>query len=111
MTLDEWLASANVRTFGSVSYRDRLPKLVCADGTELSVQAGHSLYCMPRNNAGPWTHVEVGYPSTAPGPLWTPYAEEPDSPTNTVYAYVPIEFVCLYIAAHGGLQGSEAQRD
>lgn len=33
--------------------------VTCGDGTVLSVQAGRYHYCEPRNNEGPWTHVEV----------------------------------------------------
>ncbi len=33
--------------------------VTCGDGTVLSVQAGHYHYCEPRDNTGPWSHVEV----------------------------------------------------
>lgn len=108
LTLDQWLASAKLTTHtmptgGGFETRDGLPQIVCADGTKLSVQAGEHLYSTPRANRGPWSHVEVGYPTVAPGELWREYAEEPDHPTRTIYAYIPAHLVCLYIAAHGGM--------
>ena len=33
--------------------------VTCRDGTVFSVQAGAYLYSKPRDNTGPWTHVEV----------------------------------------------------
>ena len=77
--------------------------MFCADGTTLSIQVGETLYCHPRTNEGPWTHVEVGFPTADPGVLWREYAEDPDNPTYTVYAYVPVELVYFFIGAHGGV--------
>lgn len=74
----------------------------CMDGTTISVQASSSHYCTPRNNVGPYSHVEVGYPSVAPPDSWREYCENWDAPTNTVYADVPKELVWEYITAHGG---------
>lgn len=85
-------------------YRSTFPlakRIVCKDGFSLSVQATHGAYCSPRQNIGPWHEVEVGFPSAEPE-LIMEYAEEPDKPTNTVYAYVPIELVEELIELHGG---------
>ena len=32
------------------------------------------------------------------------YCEDPETPTETVYGYVPIELVETLIAAHGGMK-------
>lgn len=77
-------------------------RITCADGFSLSVQAKHGAYCSPRNNIGPWWEVEVGFPSAKPEIIMQ-YAEDPDSPTETVYGYVPIELVEQLIDEHGGL--------
>lgn len=77
-------------------------RIVCADGFSLSVQATHGAYCSPRENVGPWYEVEVGFPSAKPNAEVMAYAEEPDEPTDTVYAYVPIELVEKLIEEHGG---------
>jgi len=78
-----------------------LPPLCCADGFKLSVQAGSSLYCTPRSDVGPWTHVEVGYPSRDEPLLW-PYAEIPGDWTNTVYPYTPVAVVAAVVELHDG---------
>jgi hypothetical protein len=104
MKLDEWLDSAEVvRIPGGTTFRKTLPRLKLADGTSLSIQAGRSLYCTPRSDTGPWTHVEVGHPSQPPGELWREYAEDFDDPRDTVYGYVPVQLVLFYIGAHGGI--------
>lgn len=82
----------------------RMPRIQCADGLSLSVQAGSTAYCAPRNGFGPWTQVEVGFPSARIEELM-PYAEEPDDPTETVYGWVPIEIVEAVIEQHGGFAG------
>lgn len=84
----------------------------CADGFAVSVIAGWGTYCRPRPGwgdvdpcyAGPYTHVEVGYPTERPEPWdqWEEYCEAPDNPTGTVYSYVPVPLVRALIAAHGG---------
>jgi hypothetical protein len=78
------------------------PRIKCADGFSISVQATHGAYCRPRTNLGPWYEVECGYPSDTPT-LIMMYAEDPERPTGTVYGYVPIELVEELIAEHGGM--------
>jgi len=86
------------------SARGILPPLRCADGFELSVQVGSFLYCTPRSDVGPWTHVEVGYPSHVEPLLW-PYAETPGDWTNTVYPYTPVEVLAAVVELHDGFTG------
>lgn len=74
----------------------------CADGLEMSVQASTTHYCSPRNGIGPWTAVEVGFPSQRVEELME-YAENPDEPTKTVYGWVPVEVVERIVEAHGGI--------
>lgn len=74
--------------------------IVCNDGTTLSVQVGESLYCTPRDNEGPWTQVEVGFPSVNPPESWAEYAD--GSFPCDVYGYVPVSLVEAFIAKHGG---------
>lgn len=80
----------------------RAERITCADGASLSVQASQGHYCMPRTNIADWYQVEVGYPSEAPTEFIS-YAEDPDTPTGTVYGYVPIELVVAEINKHGGI--------
>ena len=80
-----------------------LKKIKCLDGVEISVQASHCHYCSPKvSGADLYTKVEVGYPTIADETL-LPYAEYKDTPTNTVYGYVPVEIVDAFIEAHGGI--------
>ena len=76
--------------------------VVCADGFSMSVQASTTAYSRPREDTGPYTKVEVGYPNEEE-PLLLSYAEEPEELTNTVYPYVPVERVSLVLAKHGGV--------
>jgi len=78
-------------------------RVVCADGFFMSVQGHHGAYCDPRtDDAEKYTEVEIGYPSHREE-IIIPWAERPDEPTETVYAYVPVEVVNTVIAKHGGI--------
>ena len=87
-----------------------IPHVICSDGFKMSVQVGRrawGLCCTPKNDEGPWSHVEVGYPSAIEPLLW-PYAAKYNdadciSSTEAVYPYTPIELVAAVIDAHGGL--------
>lgn len=75
--------------------------VVCADGLEMSVQASPIHYCVPREFAESYTHVEIGFPSMVIHALM-PYCEDRMDPRDTVYHYVPVEVVERVIANHGG---------
>lgn len=78
----------------------------CADGFKMSVQAGMNLYCTPPSDRGPWSTVEVGFPSQIEPLLWE-YAQEPGNWTDTVYARVPVDLVAAVIEVHGGFNLQE----
>lgn len=107
----------------------------CVDGFRLSVLAGGGTYCTPRpvfcschfdlgfeplepglfwphevvhDYPGPYTHVEVGFPSEIPEPWtqWEQWAEKESDPTDSVYGQVPMEAVAALIALHGGEKSS-----
>lgn len=104
MNLNHYLASQRDLSDERVLTNYLVPlakRITCADGFSLSVQASYGAYCTPRTNVGPWSEVEVGYPSSAPEFI-RDYAEEADSPTGTIYPYVPIELVEQLIELHGG---------
>tara|TARA_Y100001938_G_scaffold79554_1_gene109943 strand:- start:884 stop:1225 length:342 start_codon:yes stop_codon:yes gene_type:complete len=95
--------SIKVEEFYKAVGDKRCKPVVCADGFTMSVQAHESAYCSPRRDyADPYTSVEVGFPSNAE-PLLVEYAEDPESPTMTVYAWVPVQVVTNVIAKHGGM--------
>ena len=83
--------------------RIRYERLVCADGASVSIQAGAGIYSTPRDNVGPYTHVEAGFPSVEPPPSWREYAEDPNDLIGTVYGYLPYDCVDEFINVHGGL--------
>ena len=77
-------------------------QIICADGFAMSVQASEGAYSTPRSNEGPYTAVEVGYP-TEEESLLMQYVEDETRPTDTVYPYVPSSVVTLVCAKHGGI--------
>jgi len=86
------------------------PKVVCADGFSMSVQAHAGAYCEPKSNhAKKYSEVEVGFPSDFE-PLLDDYVEMPDSPKghkDQVFPYVPVSVVTNVIAKHGGMVEGE----
>ena len=88
-----------------MSKRRKCKTVRCADGLHMSVQASEYNYSSPRNNTGPYTHVEVGHPSR-PVPELIPFAESSDY-TNTIYGYVPYELVRQVIYVCGGMVEGE----
>lgn len=77
------------------------PPIQMRDGTTLSIQANEFVYCQPRANAGPYSQVELGFPSAIIEEI-LPWADDQDDPTETVYPRVPIEVVAQAILARGG---------
>ena len=85
----------------------RLPKIVCSDGFEMSVQVGSSLYSTPKKVAKRYSAVEIGFPSE-PEELIKEYAEslydeDATDYTDTVYSYVPVKIVDKVLKKHGGI--------
>lgn len=87
-------------------------RITCADGFSLSVIAGRGYRCGPRPGrdceagvlGGSYAAVEVGCPSEQPAPwrIWSAYAARPETPTQTVYGWVPVRVVRGLLVAHGG---------
>jgi hypothetical protein len=84
----------------------RYEAAICADGFSMSIQGHEGAYCSPRNDVGPYTAVEVGYPNRK-DPKLMPYAEDPEKPTNTVYGWVPSAVVLEVLQDHGGWVAGE----
>ena len=71
-----------------------IPKIKIADTDyELSIQASENHYCSPRENMQEvYDEVEIGFPNFIFSENFiNQYAEEPKSPKDTVYGYVPME--------------------
>lgn len=134
--LEQIIAKGN-RTLSIARLRKggaELPNWIdCADGFRLSVIAGGGAYCTPRPGTlpyddvdedypGPYSAVEVGYPSEKPEPWhctawadgfdahkdhpvcdgWETYSEMGTYEDSSVYARVPVQMVRDLIALHGG---------
>lgn len=82
------------------------PRVRCADGYTVSVQAGRGIYSCPRTDADSYTNVELGYPNKEDHELLD-YAECRDEPKETVYAAVPVELVDRVLQKHGGIIGAD----
>lgn len=91
----------------------RASRIECADGFNVSIQAGCANYCQPRqsffepdmdqgNFFENYTSFELGFPNMHDD-LLAPYAEDESDPCNTVYGYVPKEIITAVIEKHGGL--------
>ena len=88
----------------------RLPKIICSDGFEMSVQVGSSLYSTPKKVAKRYSAVEIGFPSVHE-PLIEEFAEtfykddgeDVSDYTDTVYPYVPVKIVDKVLKKHGGI--------
>lgn len=89
------LNTAEVIGFGVQQFRLPVPAIQCRDGVEFSIQASNMTYCVPRNNTGPWTHVEVM--TVTPGAQARNWEQGEDS----IGAYVPIEAVAKEIYERG----------
>ena len=101
MNLNKYFARNYEMLPGSGEWVRNREAIKCVDGFSMSVQASKSHYCTPRDNFGPYSKVEVGFPSERVEEFM-PFAEDANSPTNTVYAWVPIEIVEQVIESHGG---------
>tara|TARA_B100000900_G_scaffold62342_1_gene47828 strand:- start:2556 stop:2855 length:300 start_codon:yes stop_codon:yes gene_type:complete len=79
-------------------------KIRCADGFTMSVQAGSGGYSSPRMGEGPFTAVEVGFPSAREEMLMEYIDGDPETtePTGTVYGWVPAEVILKVVTKHGG---------
>ena len=83
---------------------DVRPAAKCGSGLVISIQASKFHYCLPCRDFGPYTEVEVGYPSIKPDEL-----EKYREAGSEVYPYVPIEVLEELIAANGGIVGPVEQ--
>ncbi|MDG9785307.1 hypothetical protein [Metapseudomonas otitidis] len=96
----EWLQEHLMKD--RVTEYHRCPRIECADGFSMSVQASSGHYCSPRVDNATWSQVEVGFPTEVPVHFLS-YAESSEDPTDTVYGYVPVDLVVDEINHHGGV--------
>jgi len=104
-SLTEWMNEGHI----SGTYMQRCKKVLCEDGTEISIQASSGHYCQPRkdspnNSYDIYESFEIGFPTREIECLRT-YAECDEDLTETVYGYVPKEVVEQAVADCGGIVG------
>lgn len=76
-------------------------RATCPDGWSVSIIAKSGAYCSPRGDRGPWTHVELGFP-TAHEPDLEVYKEPlQERHEDSVFPYVPVEVVEAILVKHG----------
>ncbi len=78
------------------------PRIVCADGWSLSVQAGPGLYSNPKEDADHYSLVEVGYPERADGSAY--YPRQFGEWSGGVCGWVSVTTVNRWIKYHGGIK-------
>jgi len=94
------MSSKVIKTKSGHEYKDTAEAVQCKDGSTMSVQASRTHYCEPRENHGPYTHVEVWFCGTVW--RWNEYGDASDP-----YAYLPIELVVDEIDRRGGIKEQE----
>ena len=66
-------------------------KQMCFGDLKLSIQASEYHYCSPRKDCDYYYEVEIGFPNfNFSEDFILKYAEDKDTPQDTVYAYIPI---------------------
>jgi len=77
------------------------PPVICKSGLTMSVQASETHYCSPKNNVGPYSRVEVGFPSRRVMALM-PYRDWAPGRPARIFSYVPVTVVATVIEKNGG---------
>ena len=93
-----WLKSKRTR-------KKTLPMVRCHDGFCMSVQASRDHYCEPRDDQGPYTHVEVGYPNHLEE-LLLPFSDKATTMAGmrpTLYVRVPAHIINSVVTKHAGI--------
>lgn len=99
MDINKYIRDNRVNVRGLVLVKE----LVCKNGLTMSVQASSDHYCSPRQDSlSHYDSVEVGYPSRKVDALME-YAERPETPTETVYGWVPVDVINKIVDENGGL--------
>lgn len=107
MTVNEFLQQYRRVEFGLNVTR---PRIRCADGFTISVQAGYGMRSLPARDADYYLAVELGYPSEADDAL-AEFAEDADALMDTVYNFMPAETVDAMLAKYGGIVGADFGND
>lgn len=72
------------------------PRVCCADGYSVSIQAGWGIYSTPCKDADYYEAVELGFPSMIDEDLAAYY-------DGSICAFVPVDLVDKVLQKHGGI--------
>lgn len=107
MKINEFLRKYRMQRDGIQVVR---PRVKCADGYTVSVQAGNRWNSEPQLDTGWYSKVELGYPTAADEEL-RDYADEKRDLRKTVYGFVPVKLVDEVLTKHGGIVGADFSND
>jgi hypothetical protein len=83
------------------------PAIRCKSGLTLSIQANKGVQCCPKEDNGPYTEFEVGFPSKTIADLmpyiFDHYGKGDPKPTASTYWFVPAEVINKVINDNGGM--------
>jgi hypothetical protein len=95
-------------------YKPNNPRIYFNNGGSVSVQASHTHYCEPRNDQGPYSEMEVGFPSEGtivPDEIMQHLDGNMDAEDfdkhKSVYGYVPISIIKMMVDANDGIKTGE----
>jgi hypothetical protein len=95
-------------------YKPNNPRIYFNNGGSVSVQASHTHYCEPRNDQGPYSEMEVGFPSEGtivPDEIMQYLDGNMDAEDfdkhKSVYGYVPISIIKMMVDANDGIKTGE----
>ena len=107
MTINEFLRKYRKQRNGMQIVR---PRVRCADGYTVSVQAGDRWNSEPRLDTGWYGKVELGYPTEKDTELQS-YAKNKRDLCGSVYDFVPVKLVDEVLTKHGGIVGADFSND
>lgn len=81
-------------------------RVIFCDGESMSIQASKEHMSVPSNDEGPYSAVEVGFP-TFVDPRLLPFAVDAEDPLDTPYNHVPVKLLAEVIREHGGVLEGE----
>lgn len=97
-----------------VKFKPLYERVYFNNGGNISIQASRTAYSNPRNDEGPYTHMEMGYPSkdTVLPKNVLRYVEQSslegtNDPYDSVYPYVPVSVIKELVQANGGVKSGE----
>mgnify|MGYP001552072057 FL=1 len=80
------------------------PRVILNSGASLSIQASSSHYCLPREDEGPYTHYEMGFPENLEESDLAMLEEFEEAPGEGVCPYVPKDVLKKIINRNGGIK-------